>query len=129
VVTASDDDTARLWDAASGKALVTLKGHTLSVSSAAFSPDGMRVVTASDDDTARLWDAASGKALVTLKGHTLSVNSAAFSPDGTRVVTASDDGIVKIWRVLPSGQQLIDYARSIVARQLTPEQRTVFFLE
>ena len=49
VVTASEDETARLWDAASGKALVTLEGHTAGVDSAAFSPDGTRVVTASDD--------------------------------------------------------------------------------
>ena len=64
------DHTARLWDAATGKALATLEGHTGAVRSAAFSPDGTRVVTASDDKTARLWDAASGKALATLEGHT-----------------------------------------------------------
>ena len=49
VVTASDDNTARLWDAASGKALATLEGHADRVWSAAFSPDGTRVVTASAD--------------------------------------------------------------------------------
>ena len=70
MVTASNDNTARLWDAATGKALATLAGHTDRVMSAAFSPDGTRVVTASDDSTARLWDAASGKALATLEGHT-----------------------------------------------------------
>ena len=63
VVTASDDHTARLWDAATGKPLGVLQGHRRPVRSAAFSPDGTRVVTASDDDTARLWDAATGKAL------------------------------------------------------------------
>jgi len=54
VVTASYDGTARLWDAASAKALATLQGLTVWVGSAAFSPDGTRVVTASDDNTARL---------------------------------------------------------------------------
>ncbi len=97
VVTASDDQTARLWDAATGKALATLEGHTAGVRSAAFSPDGTRVVTASDDQTARLWDAATGKALATLEGHTAGVRSAAFSPDGTRVVTASDDQTARLW--------------------------------
>jgi WD40 repeat protein len=38
-----------------------LKGHTLSVSSAAFNGDGKGVVTASKDNTARVWDAESGK--------------------------------------------------------------------
>jgi WD40 repeat protein len=81
------------------------------------------------DQTARLWDAASGKKLLTLEGHTDGVRSAAFSPDGTRVVTASDDDTAKIWRVFPTTQDLVDYAKSIVARHLTPEQRKAFFLE
>ena len=40
MVTASDDTTARVWDAATGKELHTLAGHTGGVNSAAFSPDG-----------------------------------------------------------------------------------------
>ena len=60
VVTASDDRTARLWDAASSEPLATLQGHEDAVSSAAFSPDGAKVVTASGDGTARLWEADSG---------------------------------------------------------------------
>ena len=48
IVTASDDKTARLWDAETGKQIgEPLKGHTDSVMSAAFSPDGKRIVTAS----------------------------------------------------------------------------------
>ena len=55
VVTASDDKTARVWDAKTGAALATLSGHTNAVLSAAFSPDGTRVVTVSEDKTARIW--------------------------------------------------------------------------
>jgi hypothetical protein len=55
VVTASDDTTARIWDADSGTEIALLKGHTGS-ESASFSPDGKRVVTVSDDTTARIWD-------------------------------------------------------------------------
>ena len=69
VVTASDDKTARVWDAATGKAIAVLSGHDDQVWSAAFSPDGARVVTASDDKTARVWDAATGKAIAVLSGH------------------------------------------------------------
>jgi WD40 repeat protein len=61
IVTASADNTARLWDAATGQPIVVLKGHDGIVISAAFSPDGARVVTASRDGTARLWDARTPK--------------------------------------------------------------------
>jgi WD40 repeat protein len=49
LVTASEDQTARIWDAETGKLLVVLQGHTSQVMTAAFSPDGTRVVTASLD--------------------------------------------------------------------------------
>jgi WD40 repeat protein len=61
VVTASDDKTARVWDAATGQGIAQLTGHQGPVNSAAFSPDGQRVVTASVDRTARVWDAAMGE--------------------------------------------------------------------
>ncbi|PID58768.1 hypothetical protein CSB45_01860, partial [candidate division KSB3 bacterium] len=74
-----------------------LEGHTGSVWSAAFSPDGRRIVTASRDGTARVWDAATGAELACLTGHEGFVESAAFSPDGTRIVTASWDGTARVW--------------------------------
>jgi WD40 repeat protein len=60
MVTASDDGTARIWDAASGGEIRLLRGHDGEVRSASFSSDGRRIVTASEDRTARIWDAASG---------------------------------------------------------------------
>ena len=69
VVTASDDNTARVWDAETGREIATLEGHDGSVLTAAFSPDGKRVVTASYDNTARVWDAETGREIAALKGH------------------------------------------------------------
>src|SRR5262245_17026486 len=63
----SDEKTARVWDAATGKQLAALE-HQDPVLSAAFSADSTRVVTVSDT-TARVWGAATGKQLATLEHH------------------------------------------------------------
>ena len=97
IVTASGDNTAKVWDAKSGAELLTLKGHTNPVTSASFSADGARIVTASWDGTAKVWDVKSGVELLTLKGHTDQVFSASFSPDGARIVTGSRDNTAKVW--------------------------------
>ena len=59
IVTGGYDRTAKVWEATSGKELLTLKGHSNWISSVAFSPDGQRIVTGSYDGTAIVWQAAS----------------------------------------------------------------------
>ncbi|KAI9674629.1 MAG: hypothetical protein M1829_003711 [Trizodia sp. TS-e1964] len=81
------------WNAA----LQTLEGHTSSVYSVTFSPDGRQVVAGSADNTVRLWDAATGAPLQTLEGHSNWVRSVAFSPDGRQVVSGSTDSTVRLW--------------------------------
>jgi WD40 repeat protein/class 3 adenylate cyclase len=126
VVTASADGTARLWTV-EGETLAVFSGHEDPVYQAIFSPDGTRVVTASADDTARIWDATTGSQVAMLKGHKGKVRSVAFSPDGSRVTTASG-WIARIFRVFPTTQTLIDHAKTVVSRRLTPCERQRFFL-
>ena len=88
-----------IWDAMSGTPIgEPLKGHSGSVWSVAFSPDGTRIVSGSSDKTVRIWDAMSGTPIgEPLKGHSEWVWSVAFSPDGTRIVSGSGDKTVRIW--------------------------------
>jgi hypothetical protein len=74
LASASEDQTVRLWDAASGVEVRALKGHTHWVYGVAFSPDGRRLASTSRDGTVRVWDAASGAEVHALKGHTGSVS-------------------------------------------------------
>jgi WD40 repeat protein len=60
----------RLWRVADGRLLRTLEGHTGSVQSVAFSPDGQTLASGSWDNTVRLWRVADGRLLRTLEGHT-----------------------------------------------------------
>jgi WD40 repeat protein len=105
IVTASGS-TARVWDAETFELLTTLSPNERFlfndrysmqyVTSAAFSPDSLRVVTASGAN-AKIWDARSGNLLRTLSGHTSAVSSAKFSPRGGLVLTASLDQSAKLW--------------------------------
>ena len=106
IVTGSNDQTAKVWEAASGRELLTLKGHSGAVKSVAFSPDGQQIVTGSQDGTAKVWEAAKGKEPLTLKGHSDDIFSVAFSPDGQRIVSGSWDGTAKVWEAA-SGKELL----------------------
>ncbi len=64
VLTASDDGTARLWDASSGETLGVREGHTKSVRSSVVPTNAAHVATTSDDGTAQLWPAADYKGIL-----------------------------------------------------------------
>ena len=98
-LTASWDETARVFEVATGKELQVLSGHTSSINSAVFSPNGKLALTASDDGTARVFDVATGKELQVLSSHTGWVNSAVFSPDGKLALTTAGDHLSIFWDV------------------------------
>jgi WD40 repeat protein/transcriptional regulator with XRE-family HTH domain len=110
IATASQDKTAKIWNATTGELLLTLRGHSASVNGIAYSPDGKHIATTSDDHTARLWDAATGEELLTLSGHTDWVYRIAFSPDGTRLVTTSNDKTARVWDA-QTGKELLTFTR------------------
>jgi len=97
ILSASSDNTLKLWEQDSGECLQTFTGHSGSVTACAFSPDGKQLLSASDDNTLKLWDRTSGECLQTFTGHSGSVTACAFSPDGKQLLSASDDATLKLW--------------------------------
>jgi WD40 repeat protein len=95
ILTASDDKTAAVWDAATLKPIARVH-HADAVNGAAFSPDHKTFATASNDHSVRVWS-ATGDRLLSLDGHTSGVNAVAYSPDGSQLATVSDDENVVLW--------------------------------
>ena len=63
----------RLWNAATGETVRTLRGHTSYVTSVSFAPDGRTLASDSAEQDVHLWNVASGERLRTFHGHTKAV--------------------------------------------------------
>jgi WD40 repeat protein len=74
-------------------------GHTGSINSVAFSPDGTHALTGSEDNTVRLWHIESSQCIRVMEGHTNSVMSVAWSPDGTHALSGSLDDTLRLWQI------------------------------
>lgn len=79
--------------------LVIQAGHSDTVNSVAFGPDGKTLASGSSDYTIKLWDVESGRELRTLTGHSSDVMSVAFSPDGKTLASGSSDNTIMLWDV------------------------------
>jgi eukaryotic-like serine/threonine-protein kinase len=108
-----------LREAATGRMLHTLTGHTADVIGAAFSPDGLRLATASFDRTIKLWDTATGQAVFTLRGHTGGLLCLTFSPDGNRIVSGAIDHTARVWDATPLDTQVLQEHDARYQRKLT----------
>ncbi len=84
------------------------RGHSSTVDTVAWSPDGKRIASGSYDNTVQVWNAGDGSQPFTYKGHSDMVAAVAWSPDGKRIASGSADNTVQVWN--PSdGSQLFIY--------------------
>jgi WD40 repeat protein/class 3 adenylate cyclase len=137
LATAGADGTAIMWDATTGRALLTLSNYGISdqgstnqliaIPNLVFSPDGTRLVTTSDQDAngnaiSKVWDINTGKELYTM---TLPWRAwgAAFSPDGGRLVIGGHYGVTKVFDTA-TGQELLNvsgHTDTVLATAFSPD--------
>jgi WD40 repeat protein len=127
IASALGDNTARVWNVATGDQLLVLKEHTNSVQTVRFSRDGKRILTGSMDGSARIWDATSGKTLVAIHGHQDWVNAAEFSPDQRLVLTASSDKGLKLWDAATGSlvADLVGHQERVLGAKFSPDGKYV----
>jgi WD40 repeat protein len=100
IVTASGDQSLRVWDLATGKELRHLAGHTDAVTDLSVSADGRLALTAGGyDHTLRLWDLEAGTELRVIALENKMVNTVALSPDGSTAASGDLDGQVLLWNL------------------------------
>ena len=92
----SRDKSIKIWEAKSGRCLISLVGHDNWVTDLCFHPNGKFLMSVSDDKSLRVWDLSNGRCTKTLKNiHVHFVTSIAAKQKA--VVTASVDQTIKVW--------------------------------
>ncbi len=97
----------KVWDAATGRELLTLNGHTGWVMGVVFSPDGKRLASTSLDGTVRIWSLTPGQESLTVAAPGADYGTrVAYNPNGQEFATNGGDGTATIWNATTGESRL-----------------------
>jgi WD40 repeat protein/serine/threonine protein kinase len=91
------DKTVKLWNVEAGGKARELKGHTLGVTSLAWSPDGKTIAAAGEDRTIQIWDAVTLKLLPPVATNASPAISLIHNPESGELLAAGQDGKLIFW--------------------------------
>jgi len=99
VLSGSNDNSIKEWDAMTGDCIRTYEGHNDPVKSVCYRPDGMRIASGSVDGTIKEWDVLTGECVSTYN-HGGWVSTVHYFQDGSKIISGSSDETVKEWDVM-----------------------------
>lgn len=90
-------DDLKLIDLQEQRHDIVLNGHSSTLASADFHPEGRWIATVSSDRLLKLWNVETGEEIDTIVAHADDVSAVAFSPDGRTMATVGHDHQIKLW--------------------------------
>jgi WD40 repeat protein len=119
-------DTVRVWELASGKLVMEVKGNNY----AGFTSDSKRVIAPGPDKQIHVWDLTTRQEVAHFGEHPDWVRRAPLTADGKRLVTGCNDGVVRIWDVA-SGKEIdrLDGEGKIGSPYFTPDGKQIVILD
>ena len=123
-VSSQVDGSVRVFDARSGRQVVSTGGDQSGTRDVAWSPDGRWIAGASGDGSAHVYAARTGRLRFTTSGNIAAVNGVDWSPDSTSLAVASTDGTVRISEVGRTGTRNV---LTLAAQDMRNGARSVAF--
>ncbi len=112
----------------SGRIISTLKGHTSSIKSLAYSPEGHYLATGADDATIIVWDLQRNALAWRISGFKADTWSLSFNAAGDKLISGNTDDVIRVWDF--KTQQLLTqmggYANNIQSLALDPSGKKLF---
>lgn len=97
IVSASRDNTIRVWDVSSGACVTTYSGHDLPVGFVSYSLDEKYIISAGFEGITKIWDTSIEALTTPCESHYAAVIEVIFSPNKRNIITASGDRTIKLW--------------------------------
>ena len=95
LVSASYDNTIKIWDFYKGNLIRTLRGHSSWIISVAITPNDDRIVSSDLDGMIKIWDFNNGKEICTIR--TYEEDEKSITVTGSNLITGSTDGTITLW--------------------------------